>query len=333
MGHSLEMGSQKDGWLLWLRINFFRRWYDAVFTISLAALFLFIVIKILRWGFLDAAFYPDSSACRYINGACWSVIVDMWPLFIAGLYPADERWRVYSALLLILFAILITMIPRFRRPRFAAALWISVLITFSVLVHGGIFGFVRVDLEKWGGLLLTLVLAVVSQSIAFPFGIVLALGRYSRQRSALRMVSTLYIEIVRSVPLVMVLLMVTLVLPLFLPSTMTLNTVLTASIGIAMFSAAAIAEVVRGGLNGLSPGQTEAAFSLGLRYWQSILLIILPQALQRVQPALVGTFITFVKGSTLVVAIGLYDLLVGRLIEIFCLREKVGCGDFVSFFR
>jgi general L-amino acid transport system permease protein len=238
----------------------------------------------------------------------------MWPLFVAGLYPADERWRVFVGFILLALAILITMLPVFRQRHFAITLWTVVSIAFLVLVHGGIFGLTPVEPQKWGGVLLTVILAVVSQSIAFPFGVALALTRYRRQRSILRTGAILYIEIVRSVPLVMVLLMATLVLPLFLPPAMPLNTVVTAAIGITMFSAAAIAEVIRGGLNGIPQGQEEAAASLGLRYSQSLRLIILPQALHRVQPALVGTFITFVKGSTLVVAIGLYDLLGGAIL-------------------
>lgn len=309
MGHSVDGISAGARAAQWFRANFFRRWHDAVVTICLAAAIASGFTKIYRWAFADAAFSPDPEACRSVTGACWSVVAHMWPLFLAGLYPAEERWRVFAGFALLALAILVTLVPAFRRRHFMIALWLVVALVFMTLVHGGISGLAAVEPQKWGGILLTVILAVVSQTIAFPFGVALALARHAGHHPVLRTAATVYIEVVRSVPLVMVLLMTTLILPLFLPPTMPLNTVVTAAIGITMFSAAAIAEVVRGGLNGLPSGQIEAAASLGLRSVQTMRLIVLPQALHRVQPALVGTFITFVKGSTLVVAIGLYDLL------------------------
>ena len=309
MARPIDLVPTRSRALLWLRRNFFRRWYDVVLTALLAAGLLAILAKVYRWAVSDAAFSPDPEACRSAAGACWSVITDMWPLFVAGLYPADERWRVHAGFLLLVAAIVFTLVPAVRKRSFVVLLWSVVPVAFLVLVHGGVFGLAVVEPQKWGGILLTVLLAVVSQSVAFPFGLALALARHSQRHAGLRTAAMLYIEVVRSVPLVMVLLMTTLILPLFLPPTLPLNTVVTAAIGITMFSAAAIAEVVRGGLNGLPPGQEEAAASLGLRYGQTMRLVVLPQALHRVQPALVGTLITFVKGSTLVVAIGLYDLL------------------------
>jgi general L-amino acid transport system permease protein len=309
MGRPVDGIPSQSRALFWLRRNFFRRWYDAVFTALLAAGLIAILARVYRWAVADAAFSPDPEACRSAAGACWSVVADMWPLFLAGLYPSDERWRVHAGFLLLGIAIALTLIPAVRKRSLVILLCCIVPVSFLVLVHGGVFGLAVVEPQKWGGILLTVILAVVSQTVAFPFGLALALARHSRRHAGLRTAATIYIEIVRSVPLVMVLLMTTLILPLFLPPTLPLNTVVTAAIGITMFSAAAIAEVVRGGLNGLPQGQEEAAASLGLRYGQTMRLVVLPQALHRVQPALVGTLITFVKGSTLVVAIGLYDLL------------------------
>ena len=293
----------------WVRQNFFRRWYDGAITVLLAAALIAVVLKVYRWAIVNAAFSPDPDACRSATGACWSVVVDTWPLFLAGLYPAEERWRVFAGFAVLAAALGLTIGPARRRRNVMLSVWSVAPAAFMVLVHGGVLGLAVVEPQKWGGILLTVILAVVSQVFAFPFGVVLALSRHTRRYPALRTAATAYIEVVRSVPLVMVLLMTTLILPLFLPPTIPLNTVVTAGIGITMFSAAAIAEVIRGGLNGVPPGQEEAAASLGLRYGQTMRLIVLPQALHRVQPALVGTFITFVKGSTLVVAIGLYDLL------------------------
>lgn len=298
----------------WLRYNFFRRWYDGLLTLLFAAGILALGVPLSRWAVTEAAITPDPEACRAAGGACWSVIVDMWAVFLVGLYPLEERWRIAAALLLVLAAASLALVPALRRPKALAAIWPATVIGVLVLVRGGAFGLPTVETQKWGGLFLTVVLAVVSQSIAMPLGIGLALGRHSARSSIVRQAATAYIEVVRSVPLVMVLLMATLVLPLFLPRAMPLDTLTAAAIGITLFSAAAIAEVVRGGLIGLPAEQSEAAAALGLRHWQGIRLVVLPQALRRMQPALVGTLITFVKGSSLVVAIGLYDLLGGAVL-------------------
>jgi general L-amino acid transport system permease protein len=233
----------------------------------------------------------------------------MWPIFLAGLYPAEERWRLVCAVLVLVAAILLSLPRLVPRMGLRWAIRAVGAVLFMLFVLGGVFGLLYVEPQRWGGLLLTVILAVVTQSIAFPLGMMLALGRRAPKSVLIQTASAIYIDVLRSVPLVMILLMTTLILPLFLPPSMPLNTVFTAMIGITLFSAASIAEVVRGGLAGLPAGQEEAAGSLGLTYWQTMRLVVLPQALHRVQPALVGTFILFVKGSSLVVAIGLYDLL------------------------
>lgn len=293
----------------WIRWNLFRHWYDGVLTVLYVLGLGWLGTKLFSWAVANAAFAPDPQACKGITGACWSVIADMWPIFLAGLYPAEERWRIFAGALVLLAGSLVSL-PRFA-PR-AGVRWAMrglAVIVFVVFVLGGLFGLPAVEPQRWGGLLLTVVLAVVTQTVAFPLGVLLALGRRATGNVVVQTASAIYIDVLRSVPLVMILLMTTLILPLFLPPSLPLNTVFTAMIGITLFSAASIAEVVRGGLAGLPPGQEEAAASLGLGYWQTMRLVVLPQALRRVQPALVGTFILFVKGSSLVVAIGLYDLL------------------------
>lgn len=293
----------------WIRWNLFRRWYDGVLTLLYVVGIGWAATKLFSWAVLNAAFAPNPEACKTVTGACWSVISDMWPIFLAGLYPAEERWRLVAAVLVLAAAILLS-VPRLM-PRTGIRWGIRAVgaILFMLFVLGGVFGLLYVGPQRWGGLLLTVILAVLTQSIAFPFGMLLALGRRAPKSVLIQTASAIYIDVLRSVPLVMILLMTTLILPLFLPPSLPLNTVFTAMIGITLFSAASIAEVVRGGLAGLPPGQEEAAASLGLGYWQTMRLVVLPQALHRVQPALVGTFILFVKGSSLVVAIGLYDLL------------------------
>jgi general L-amino acid transport system permease protein len=298
-----------SGILAWMRANLFRRWYDGILTAAVAGGGLFALWRLWDWAVVRASFAPRPESCRAASGACWSVVVDMAPLFLSGLYPPGERWRVVVGLA-VLAAGAVFAAGRSRASwRYRLAAWSGAILVFLVLVHGGIAGLPAVEAQKWGGVLLTAVLAAVSQTLAFPLGVILAIARWSPNAPLLRAAAATYVEVVRSVPLVMVLLMTTLVMPLFLPPSWPLNTVVTAAIGVTMFSAAAIAEVVRGGLEGLGPGQREAAVSLGLRPAQTMRLVLLPQALAWVQPALLGTFVTFVKGSTLVVAIGLYDLL------------------------
>jgi general L-amino acid transport system permease protein len=186
----------------------------------------------------------------------------------------------------------------------------TTLVATLVLLYGGrLVGLPVVTPEKWGGLLLTVVLAVVGQTVAFPLGVLLALARTARDLPAIRFGAIAFVEAVRSLPLVLVLLLSTLIMPVFLPATLPLNTMVMAQIGFIVFSAAALAEVVRGGLQGVPPAQHEGAAALGLGYWRAMRLVVLPQALRMMQPALVGTIVSFVKGSALVVAIGLYDLL------------------------
>ncbi len=300
--------------LAWVRWNLFRRWYDGVLTVAFALGLGALLVKLFEWAVADAAFRPLPEACSKAAGACWSVVVDMWPLFLVGLYPADQRWRVAAAVLVLVAAAALGMLGLLRGLAANVVVWAAAAFGFLVLVRGGLFGLQVIEPQHWGGLLLTLVMAVFSQSIGFPAGILLAIGRRAEHRPLLQAVCAVYIEVLRSIPLVMILLMATLILPLFLPTSFHLDTVFLAAIGITMFSAAWIAEVVRGGLAGVPAGQGEAAASLGLGQWQALRLVILPQALRRVLPALVGTFITFVKGSTLVVAIGLYDLLGGAVL-------------------
>lgn len=302
-------GMRAPGVIAWLRANLFRRWYDWVSTAAMAVAGAFLSRWLWDWAIVRASFSPQPDSCRAASGACWSVVVDMAPLFLSGLYPADQRWRVVLGLVLLVAGAAFAAGRSKAGWRARLLAWGGAILVFLILVQGGIAGLPVVEARKWGGVLLTAVLAAVSQSLAFPLGVVLAVARWSSQAPVLRAAATVYVEVVRSVPLVMVLLMTTLVMPLFLPPSWPLNTVVTAAIGITMFSAAAIAEVVRGGLEGIGRGQGEASISLGLRPSQAMRLVLLPQALAAVQPALLGTFITFVKGSTLVVAIGLYDLL------------------------
>ena len=177
-----------------------------------------------------------------------------------------------------------------------------------ILLFGGWFTLPRVETARWGGLMLTLVVAISGIAASLPLGVLLALGRRSAL-PAVRLASIVFIEFWRGVPLITVLFMSSVLLPLFLPDGVHFDKLLRALIGVALFSAAYMAEVVRGGLQAIPRGQYEAAMALGLGYWKTMRLIVLPQALKLVIPGIVNTFIGLFKDTTLVLIIGLFDLL------------------------
>ena len=170
------------------------------------------------------------------------------------------------------------------------------------------FGLEPIDSRDWGGLLITLVVAVTGIVASLPLGIILALGRRSEMPAA-RLICTVFIEFWRGVPLITVLFMASVMLPLFLPEGVNFDNLLRALIGVMLFSAAYMAEVIRGGLQAIDKGQYEGAQAMGLSYWQSMRLIILPQALTHVIPGIVNTFIGLFKDTTLVSIVGIFDLL------------------------
>jgi general L-amino acid transport system permease protein len=321
--------------LRWVRENLFNGWFNSALTLAFGWLVWQAVAGLYRWAWAGAAFGPGPQSCQGIAGACWSMIREMWPLFMVGSYPAAERWR--PALVFVVLAVLIAASAsgRARASRALLAAWVLGLAACYLLMSGAAWlGLPAVPTTRWGGLLLTVLLTVVGLALAFPFSIVLALGRRSRM-PVIRAICVAYIELVRGVPLITVLFMASVMLPLFFPSGFNLDRLLRAQIGIILFSAAYLAEVVRGGLQGMARGQEEAAQALGLSYWQTMGLVILPQALRLVVPALVGTFIALLKDTSLVAIIGLFELLgmavqvvhnpdwLGKLVEAYAFTAAI----------
>ena len=249
---------------------------------------------------------PNSRACRGA-GACWAFIHEKFRFILFGTYPYDQQWRPFVTVLIFL-ALILASCDRRLWDRRLILIWLGGLAAVGTLMWGGIFGLSYVGNELWGGLPLTLIFAVVGIALAFPLAILLALGRRS-QLPAVRTICVAYIELIRGVPLITVLFMASVMLPLFLPSGMTIDKLLRAQVALILFAAAYLAEVVRGGLQAIPKGQIEAADALGLGYWQRTRLIVLPQALALVIPPLVNTFIGAFKDTTLVIIIGLFDLL------------------------
>jgi general L-amino acid transport system permease protein len=246
--------------------------------------------------------------CPNKDGACWVMVANRFGQFLYGFYPSDQRWRINLAFFLFAVAAAALLIERVPGKRYWALFMFVAfpILTFELLV-GSLF-LPHVPTDKWGGLMLTLVIAIVGIVFSIPLGILLALARRSF-RPVNHLLSVLFIEFVRGVPLITILFMANVMLPLFLPQGVTFDIVLRILIGVTLFSAAYIAEVVRGGLQAIPKGQFEGAMAMGLGYWPMMRLIVLPQALRISIPGLVNTSIGLFKDTTLVAIVGLYDFL------------------------
>lgn len=296
------------GPIAWLREKLFSSPLNTVLTVLAAWLILMTLPPLVEWALIKANFTAATSQeCKAGAGACWAFIGEKHRLMLFGLYPFNEQWRPALAAVILIALIVMTCMPRFWNIGLLP-IWIVGIIVVGILMWGGIFGLRYVENTNWGGLPLTLILATVGIAFAFPFGLILALGRRSKM-PAIKTLCIMYIELIRGVPLISMLFMASVMLPLFLPEGFSIDKLLRAQIAIIMFAAAYIAEVVRGGLQAIPKGQYEGADSLGLSYWQKMGFIILPQALKVVIPPMVSLFIAVFKDTSLVVIIGIYDLM------------------------
>ncbi|MDH5753197.1 MAG: amino acid ABC transporter permease [Deltaproteobacteria bacterium] len=297
------------GVLGWMRINLFSDWYNTILTILALYLVFLIIRAVVDWGLISATFGMSPDSCRQGEGACWGVVGHFWGLFMVGTYPYELRWRIGLVLFIIVAMGLASRHSALRSNRWYWAAWVALVVPVFLLIRGSsILGLEVVDSTLWGGLLLTMMLSVVGIIVSFPISIVLALGRRS-EMPIIKALSVGYIELFRGVPLITILFMASVMLPLFFPPGFSVDKVLRAQIGIIMFYSAYLAEVVRGGLQAIPKGQEEAAKALGLGYWQTMILIVMPQALRVVIPPLVGTFIQLLKDTSLVSIVSLIDLL------------------------
>jgi len=295
------------GLLPWLQRRLFDGPLNTLLTLALVAALALVLPPLLTWGVVHAVFGADNAACRAASGsgACWGVVAEKGRLIVFGRYPYDEQWRPLLASLLLVAVLVASGVRRFWNAGLLAA-WALALAGFYVLMRGGVPGLSGVETDRWGGLPLTLMLSAVSLAIAFPLAVLVALGRQSKL-PAIRTLCVLYVELIRGVPLISVLFMASFVLPLFMPGGR-MDVLVRVLIGMTLFSAAYLAEVVRGGLQAIPKGQVEAAQALGLSYWQMQRKIVLPQALRMVVPAIVNTFIGAFKDTSLVTIVSLYDL-------------------------
>lgn len=304
----------------WLRKNLFATPADSVLTIVALLAVAYILPVLLNWLIFDAVWTGENrTACLTVaqggelpdgwSGACWAFVSANFGRFMFGNYPIDERWRVMLTGAIFVALLIPLLMPSVPFKRLNAVLFFIVfpIVAFFLLV-GGYFGLRYIETSLWGGLLVTLVISYVGIVCSLPLGIILALGRRSKM-PAVKMLSVMFIEAVRGVPLVVVLFMASFLLPLFVPPGYTFDKLLRALVGVSLFAAAYMAEVVRGGLQAIPKGQYEGADSLGLGYWQKMGLIVMPQALKLVIPGIVNTFIGMFKDTSLVLIISMFDLL------------------------
>ena len=256
-------------------------------------------------------FSGDTKAACTGGGACWAFIGVYFEQFMYGLYPSEETWRINLSLILLVLLVGAFAIKTINKLYLSLAIILVYPVVAYFLFAGGVFGLTVVETSLWGGLFLTTLLGVVGIVASFPLGVLLALGRRSDMPVA-KSVCVVFIETIRAVPLITILFMASVMIPLFLPDGMNFNKLMRVLIGITLFSAAYMAEVIRGGLQAIPKGQYEAADAMGLTYWQSMILVILPQALKLVIPGIVNTFIGLFKDTTLVYIVGMFDLL-GRI--------------------
>lgn len=278
-----------------------------VVSIALLAIAVYAAWNVLDWLVFSATLSGAAADCRVASGACWPFVCENYRTILFGTYPQDEQWRPALCLLLFGWALALSFWKRtWGRP--LAVVWLMTLVASILLMHGGPIGLPPVATEKWSGLPLTLLLASVAVMLAFPLAVLLALGRRSTL-PVTRSVCVGFIELMRGVPLVGVLFMAAVLFPLFAPPSIEIDSFMRVQIALILFTAAYLAEAIRGGLQAVPRGQFEAAAALGLSNRQTTTLIVLPQALKVSIPGLVNTSISEVKNTTLVLIVGMFDVL------------------------
>ncbi len=288
----------------------FGTWPNAIITLLMVALFWLVVPPFLGWAFGHAVWdAANRGACRAADsGACWAFIKARFALFFYGTYPEPERWRVHLGLALLAVFGVGALFGHRRRFWWLLGLMVLVPVADAILLVGGMFGLPLVPTNRWGGLMLNVVISFVALGGSIPIGIALAFGRQSGW-PVISWLSVAMIEFWRGVPLLAVLFMGLVLLPLFLPNGVTVDNLVRALIVMTLFTGAYMAETIRGGLQGVAPGQGEAARALGMGETQVSLLVVLPQALRLAIPGIINIAVDLFKDTTLVSIVGLFDLM------------------------
>ena len=298
---------ESAGVAAWIRANLFGDWVTGLMTLVIGGALLYALPQVFSWAVLRAVWSPDYNACRVDGaGACWGVVAEKYRFILFGRYPYEEQWRPLIATILMVCLLLLSCTRRFWKA-WLVPVWAVVLAVFFALMYGNVMGLAKVETDRWGGLPLTILLASLSITLAFPIALAVALGRRSNL-PAIRACCTVYVELIRGVPLISVLFMASFMFPLFMPEGFSIDVLIRVLAGITLFAAAYLAEVIRGGLQAIPKGQLEAAATLGLAYWPTQAKIVLPQALAIVVPGIVNNFIGLFKDTSLVTIVSLYEL-------------------------
>ena len=304
---------------------YFHPWSHAVLTVIITGTLFYVLAGFYRWAVTDAVFGAASpDTCRAAAGACWAFLRERYHIILFGSYPIDQYWRPTLAVVLVLGILILSGFRRFWRPALALA-WVGVMIASLVLMGGGILGLPSVSTSRWGGLPLTVGLSAFGIVLALPLSVLIVLGRRSKA-TVIRRFCELYVEIVRGLPLIAVLFIASTMLPFLLPGGNMIDNILRAQVALILFQAAYLAEAIRGGLEAVPRGQSEAGLSLGLSNGLISRLIVLPQAFRISLPAIINTFIESIKDTTLISIIGLIDVLGGA-------RGAIADGAWLGFYR
>lgn len=275
-------------------------------TVIIGGMLLAAVPQLLSWAVVNGVWSGGGAECAKA-GACWAFLRAKYQMILFGIYPPAEQWRPIVVIVTFIGLVLWTL-PMKHWTRRTLGLWSVAVIGSLLLMEGGFAGLTQVPTSAWGGLPITILLTVLSLALGFPAAVALALGRRSRL-PVVRTLSVLFIEGIRALPLVSLLFIAAILVPILLPASMTVDNLIRALLALTLSSAAYLAEVLRGGLEGVHKGQEEAARALSLSHFQTLRLIVLPQAIRNVIPPLTNTAVVIVKNTSLVLVVGLFDLL------------------------
>jgi len=274
---------------------------NTALTLVIAPVVVALAIPFVRWALIDATWMGTAVTCRArVGGACWAFIGHKLPFIVFGLFPPAYQWRAAAATIALLALVVATLTPRLWRPALLPAWGVALAAAYGLMSVA--------PTQEWGGLPITIMLTAIGLAAGFPVAILLALGRRSH-RPAVSGVATTIVEVVRGIPLVAVLYLAVLIFPLALPSGIQLDKLALAQAAVALFAAAYLAEAVRSGLQMVPKRRLEASLALGLGWGQAMRLVILPEALRIVVPSFVSIAAGFFQDTSLIVIIGLFDLL------------------------
>ena len=301
----------------WLRENLFSSPSDTVLTILAIYIIIVVVPPVFEWALFKSVWLADSRKSCWEQmatpgeGACWAFIAKRINMFIYGFYPEQLHWRVNLTFVLLILAFIPIFVEKLPYRKYLLLYSISFPFLAGWFLVGGL-GLEPVTTDLFGGIMLTIIIGVTGIAFSLPIGILLALGRTSNL-PAVKMLCVVFIEFMRGIPLIVFLFIASTMLNYFLPPGTSFDLLLRVLIMVTLFSAAYLAEVIRGGLAGIPVGQYEASQAIGLSYWKTHRLIVMPQVLKISIPGIVNSFICIYKDTVLVVIIGLLDPLgIGR---------------------